>query len=43
MKPADLTDETKQKLRERDEAISALFPGSDQARIREIVKTGMNE
>jgi len=43
MKPTDLMDEAKQKLRERDEAISALFPAPDQAHIRAIVKAGMNE
>jgi hypothetical protein len=43
MKPIELTDEAKQKLRERDEAIAALFPAPDQAHIRKIMKAGMNE
>ena len=43
MKPIELTDEAKKKLRERDKAIAALFPAPDQAHIREIMKAGMNE
>jgi len=38
-----LSPEAKQRLKERDEAITALFPSSDQAHIRELVKTGMND
>jgi peptide subunit release factor RF-3 len=43
IKPIELTEEVKQKIKKRDEAISALFPAPDQDRIREIVKAGMNE
>jgi hypothetical protein len=39
MKPIDLTNEAKQELRERDKAISALFPSPDQAHIRKKAST----